>query len=84
MDTLSQRVASRFASDQWIPIRDVARKFNEQAQYVARWLRDPELAEGVRWEGNPSSYHSIRFHKDDVDAWVDKIQKWRKETGQIR
>ena len=66
---------------------DVARyRIGMQAQYCRHYLdatQHPEIAEGIRWKGDPTMYHSLEIHVDDVETFVERVVSYRKVTGQI-
>ena len=37
----------------------------------------PYCAEGLRIEGNPSDYHSLEIHQDDVQTFVERVKAAR-------
>ncbi len=50
-------------------------------QYLARYtegtLDYPDLGEGLRFEGDPSNYHDMRIHLDDVKEFVRRMTDHR-------
>lgn len=54
-----------------------------QCQYVARYLKHPELATGVRWTRDLADYHFVQIHHSDVSVFVERVQEYRRKHGQI-
>lgn len=56
-----------------------------QCQYVSRYVGgrhgSPDLSDGLRFEGDPSDYHFLRIHKDDVDTFIQRVKDYRLEQG---
>lgn len=66
-----------FIDDEHISFGDVCRNLlGQQAQYGSQYVnpsfadRLPYLAKGLRLVGNPSEYHELGIHPDDVDEFV--------------
>lgn len=80
-------VATESSDPDYIRFGDVARNMiGMQCQYASDYLdsiKHPALAAGVRWRGNLGDYHFLTIHKDDVAAFVDRVQTWRKARGII-
>ena len=81
------RIAQDIDTGDYIPFGDVARKqLGMQAQYACRFLDgrhgSPNLGQGVRFKyKDPTDYHSIVIHKDDVDKFVAAVKKYNEERG---
>lgn len=52
-----------------------------QCQYVSRYVGgrhgSPDLSEGLRFEGDPTDYHFLRIHKDDVATFIERVRDYR-------
>lgn len=74
------------AVSEYISFGDLSRsEMGLQAQYGSRYIHGkvggyPNLAEGLRVEGDPLDYHSLRMHVDDASTF---IQRYR-EHGEAR
>ncbi len=60
-----------------------------QDQYACHYLDGsggrPNLGEGIRFmrdPHDPSDYHAIRIHKDDVAKFILRVTKYKVESGQ--
>lgn len=66
---------------------DVARKqIGQQSQYASRYIDGtlegyPALGEGLRFKGDPKSYHSVRIHRDDIPEFVRRYREHTGKTG---
>ena len=54
-----------------------------QDQYASRYINGaiagyPKLGEGLRILGDPSNYHALKIHKDDIDEFVRRVKEFRK------
>lgn len=68
----------------YVPFGDVARqRLGMQCQYARHYLIDPELSQGIRWQGNIEDYHGLTIHKDDVETFVERALAWRRARGII-
>ena len=75
----------------YIPFGDVAHNFlHEQTQYASRYLDgrhgSPNFGKDIRFKWlspHDHDYHSIVIHKDDVEKFVQRVIKYRKDSGQI-
>lgn len=61
-------------------------ELRQQAQYASRYVDGviedyPNLGEGLRFKGDPSDYHSLRIHKDDVQEFVQRVTLYKKSTS---
>lgn len=64
-------------NDGFVGFGDVARsRCKQQCQYVSRYV--PNLGEGLRFRGEPSDYHFLEIHKDDVNEFVRRYKNQRK------
>ena len=62
----------------FVSFGDVARgRIGQQCQYAVRYLEDRDLSIGIRWTGDPADYHFVKIHKDDVELFVQRVQKHR-------
>jgi len=71
------------ADTEWVNFGDVARKrLNEQCQYVSRYVGgrhgSPDLGGGLRFQGDPTDYHDLLIHRDDVDEFVRRVEVHRR------
>ena len=51
-----------------------------QAQYASRHISGldrPKLAEGLRIEGDPGDYHSLKIDKDDAEEFLRRVKAER-------
>jgi hypothetical protein len=75
------------SNDKFIKFGEVARsKIGMQCQYACDYLdaaKHPTLAAGVRWKGDLADYHFVLIHEDDVEAFVERVQTWRRSKGII-
>jgi hypothetical protein len=57
-----------------------------QCQYVSRYVDGrnghPNLGDGLRIQGNPSDYHRLTIHKDDVQPFIDRVVEHRSESNE--
>jgi len=57
----------------------------QQSQYASRYVDgrhgDPNFGKGLRFKGDPSDYHSLGIHKDDVMTFVNRVLNYWKELG---
>lgn len=68
----------------YVNFGSVARgQLGQQCQYARKWLVDPVLGAGIRWQGRYEDYHSLVIHADDVTVWVERVRAWQRATGQI-
>jgi hypothetical protein len=68
--------------EDYIPFGNIARnRCGGQCQYVSRYIdgrhESPNLGEGLRFQGDPSDYHSVTIHKDDVEEFVRRVKDFR-------
>jgi len=53
------------------------KRIGRQSQYVSRFvdgrLDNPNLGEGLRFNGSPDDYHSLEIHKDDVEEFIKRV-----------
>lgn len=65
----------------FVSFGDVSRgELRKQAQYGSRYVDGfqgeyPSLGEGLRFEGSPDDYHSLRIHKDDIAEFVRRFSE---------
>jgi len=82
-------LASKYEADEngFVNFGDIARgELRQQSQYASRYVNGeirgyPNLGEGLRFEGDPLDYHSLRIHKDDITRFVERVVSYRKESG---
>lgn len=54
----------------------------QQAQYASRYIDGhlegyPNLGKGLRFEGDPADYHSVKIHKDDIEEFVRRVKEYK-------
>ena len=60
---------------------------NKQSQYARRYLNEkfsdeyPYLGEDIRLKGDLDDYHAFRIHKDDIEEFVERYEKYMKKIG---
>lgn len=67
------------SGDEFVSFGDVARgQLDQQCQYASRWVGGrhgwPDLSAGLRFDGDPVDYHSLRIHRDDVAEFVARAR----------
>lgn len=67
---------------EYVSFSDVAvSQCGEQSQYASRAIDGrhgwPNLGKNLRFNGNPSDYHDVEIHRDDVAEFVKRYQEWR-------
>jgi hypothetical protein len=73
-------------ASEYICFGDLSRnEMRQQCQYGSRYVHGridgyPNLAEGLRVEGNPFDCHSLRMHVDDVPIFMERYR----EHGEAR
>lgn len=73
------------AAAEFVDFGDVARqRLGMQCQYARDYLTEPEISEGIRWQGDIEDYHGLTIHKDDVETFVARAVEWRRARGIIR
>lgn len=69
---------------EFICFGDLSRnEMGQQCQYGSRYVHGeidgyPNLAKGLRIEGDPFNYHSLLMHVDDVPTFMRRYQEHRK------
>jgi hypothetical protein len=69
-------------SNEYLNFGDLCRsRLGMQCQYGSRYVDGaipgwPNLGEGIRFKGNTNMYHSLRIHRDDVDEFFGRIEKY--------
>ncbi len=71
----------------WVRLGEVAyARLKMQTQYAARYVHGlgviPGLGQGLRFEGDPASYHDVYVHKDDLEEFVKRVTLHLVRTGQ--
>ncbi len=62
---------------------DVARnRLHQQCQYCSKYVDGkipgyPNLGKGLRFKGEEYDYHMLLIHKDDVEEFVNRVEKFR-------
>ena len=85
-DDIESNVSEKYRSDAngFVSFGDVSRgELSKQAQYGSRYVDGfqgeyPNLGEGLRFEGKPDDYHSLRIHKDDIGEFVRRFRELEK------
>lgn len=93
----SRLVAARHDATLWVDFGDVAHgRLGEQAQYASRYvdgrLGDPNLGVGLRFRAlyprrdgdrtvDPSDYHAIQIHRNDVETFVERVAAWKRDRS---
>ena len=74
----------------FVTFRFATRKCGLSNQYGSSYIlgtdNKPACGEGLRfrnWPNQGSDYHNIQIHRDDVDTFVERVQGYRREIGQI-
>ncbi len=53
-----------------------------QTQYISRYINPnldeeyPMLGEGLRFKGNPSNYHNVEIHVDDIEKFLRRYRAY--------
>jgi hypothetical protein len=84
-----ENLASKYKADEngFVDFGDIARgELRQQSQYASRYLNGkmegyPNLGDGLRFEGDPLNYHSLRIHKDDIAEFVQRVTSHKKASG---
>jgi hypothetical protein len=76
------------SDDRYVGFGEVARRrCGMQAQYCSRYIDgrhgNAHLGEGLRFRGDPLSYHFVQIHHSDVEEFVRRVIEHRRATGQI-
>ena len=63
-------------------------ELKQQSQYASRYVNGeiegyPNLGEGLRFEGDPSDYHSLRIHQDDIEEFVRRVNDYKASHGRF-
>lgn len=72
----------------FVSFSDVSSKILDgTAQQISRYADGrleedgyPNLAEDLRFSGKMDMYHFLRIHKDDVETFVERVEKYREKT----
>ena len=73
----------QFESDEngFVMFGDVSRKLlKKQSQYGSRYLGGweqegyPNLATGLRLQGDPEDYHNVMIHQDDITEFIKRFE----------
>lgn len=76
-------LSEKYKSDEkgFVNFGDVSRgELKKQSQYGSRYVNGfqgeyPNLGEGLRFEGDPDDYHSLKIHKDDIEEFVRRFRE---------
>jgi len=68
-------------SEDYIDFGEICRnKLNMQCQYGMYYIEGfggyPDVSEGLRFIRN-DNWHQIKIHKDDVDEFISRVNKFR-------
>ena len=67
----------------YVNIHEVCHRCGEQAQYVSRYVGgrhgSPNLGEGLRFLGDPTDYHFLLIHEDDVEEFARRVDAYMRE-----
>ena len=82
-------ISEKYEADEdgFVRFGDVASgELRQQAQYASRYIDGkmeeyPNLGGGLRFKGDPSDYHTIRIHKDDIEEFVRKVTEHKQASG---
>lgn len=77
-----RKLSEKYKSDErgFVSFGDISRgELNKQSQYGSRYVNGfqgeyPNLGEGLRFEGDPDDYHSLKIHKDDIEEFVRRFR----------
>ncbi len=87
MENFGQRnepnLSEKYKSDEkgFVSFGDVSRgELNKQSQYGSRYVNGfngeyPNLGEGLRFDGDPDDYHSLKIHRDDIAEFVRRFKE---------
>ena len=73
--------------DGYVNFGEVARRLlNQQSQYASRYMDGaldeyPNLGHGLRFQGEPLDYHSLKIHKDDIEQFVSGVREHKKSNS---
>jgi len=72
-----KKIIAKFSDDNgFVNFGEIAHGiFDQQTQYASRYIDGvipgyPNLGEGLRFKGDPSDYHFVKIHKDDIEEFV--------------
>jgi len=82
---LGENLAEKYNSDEngFVSFGDVSRgELQKQSQYGSRYVDGmaeeyPSLGDGLRFEGTPDDYHSLRIHKEDIAEFVRRYREYQ-------
>lgn len=75
-------VHEQFNDQGYSPFGDFCRsRLGQQCQYGSRYIDGrlegyPNLGEGLRFKGDPSDYHFVRIHRDDMDEFERRYKEY--------
>lgn len=75
-------VHEQFNDQGYSPFGDFCRsRLGQQCQYGSRYIDGrlegyPNLGEGLRFKGDPSDYHFVRIHRDDMDEFERRYREY--------
>ena len=72
--------------DEFINFGDIARQYlNQQCQYASWYVggfrNTPDLSGGLKFEGDPDEYHSLKIRRGDVAEFINRVQEYRRQSG---
>lgn len=73
----------RMDQDGYVPFnRDRRLGQNQYASRYADGRHDsPNLGEGLRWRGNPSDYHFLMIHHEDLVIFHERVKEHKHKAG---
>jgi hypothetical protein len=45
--------------------------------HVGGQMDSPDLSQGLRFKGEPSDYHDLKIHRDDVETFIKRVKAYR-------
>jgi hypothetical protein len=77
------KLSEKYTADEdgFVMFGDVSRgELKKQTQYGSRYVNGfqgeyPNLGEGLRFDGDPDNYHSLKIHKDDIEEFVKRFNE---------
>ncbi|MDD5749465.1 MAG: hypothetical protein PHO91_01600 [Patescibacteria group bacterium] len=54
----------------------------QQSQYASRYVNGkiegyPSLGDDLRFQGDPSEYHELLIHKDDIQEFIKRVREYK-------
>ncbi len=69
----------------YVNFGDVARGLlKQQCQYASRYVDGkiegyPSLGEDLHFQGDPSEYHELLIHKDDIEEFIRRVREYKEK-----